>query len=71
MQRDSRGALGSGPAVSAASALAHEVVEQTAKQVLGLEYERAHTRATAAHRESRQVEAWLWHSATYWRSSSP
>ena len=30
------GAIGSGPAVSAASALAHEVVEQTAKQVFHL-----------------------------------
>ncbi len=42
------GALGSGPAVSAASALAHEIAEQTAKQVFGLEYEKAHARAEAA-----------------------
>jgi RHS repeat-associated protein len=41
------GALGSGPAVSSASALAHEVVEQTAKQVFGLAYSEAHIFGTA------------------------
>ena len=37
-------AFGPGPAASSASSFAHEVAEQTAKQVFGWEYRRAHQR---------------------------